>query len=354
MAELEIKPSITARLRVTAVILSALAITATLVFLLSGGGRDSFSTKATISTFMPDVTGLARNSEVRLNGIKIGQVSKIDISGSLDPQRAVRVDMKVVSRFLKSIPVDSQTSVGSDTLVGYRFVSIDVGKSPLLLSNNGVLPSEPLKQAGDRADLVLLAQTELRQVDDLLIQVSSPNTKIGHYILGDQEYNGFLKQMSSLEKSLREFVAPDSVTGQAFFSNDMYRKFSEPLAQVDKTLDAIQRGEGPAGRFYASDDQYNQVLSSLQSLRASLADANAGKGQLGALLNDDAAYARIHAMLASTDAMIVQLQSGQGKFSHLLRDPQLYESLNGSLRNLQALLAEFRSNPRKYLRSKVF
>ena len=51
-------------------VLCAILITFTLVFLLSGGGRDSFAPKASISTFMPDTTGLARNSEVRLGGIR--------------------------------------------------------------------------------------------------------------------------------------------------------------------------------------------------------------------------------------------------------------------------------------------
>lgn len=354
MAELEIKPSVASRLRVTAIIFVAACITGSLIFLLSGGGLDSFAPKATIFTYMPDVTGLRRNSEVRLNGIRIGHVTQVDISGSLDPQRAVRVDMKITSRFLKALPQDSQTSVGADTLVGFKFVAIAPGKSPLFLANSGALQSEPMKQAVDRADLILTFQKELQQVDDLLIQVSSPNTKIGRYVLGDKEYNDFLKQVSVFEKTMRSFVGPESVVGQALFSEEVYRQFREPLLALDKTLSAIQRGEGAGGKFFASDDQYNQMVKSLQSFRAVLADANQGKGQFGALLHDEAAYNRIRDMLASTDAMLRSLQSGDGNLSQLLKDPQLYESLNGSLRSMQFLLNDLRSNPKKYLRYKVF
>jgi phospholipid/cholesterol/gamma-HCH transport system substrate-binding protein len=353
MAELEIKPTVGSRIRVTAVIAAGVCISGVLVFLLSGGGADSFTRKATIATYMPDVTGLARNSEVRRNGIRIGKVTKIDISPSLDPQRAVRVDMKIVTRFLKTLPQDSQTSIGADTLVGYKFVDIAAGKSDLLLADNGVLPSEPLKQADNRA-LIRRFQTELRQADELLIQVASPDSPIGHYVLGDQEYNNFLKQVSIFEKSLRGLTGPKSVIGPALFTSDMYRQFLEPLLRVDKTLAAIQRGEGPNGRLFASDEQYNQIVQNLRHFRALLADANAGKGKFGALLQDDAAYRKIRAMLTSTDAMLRSLQVGEGQMGRLLKDPQLYESLNGSLRSLQFLVEDLRKNPQKYLRYKVF
>lgn len=354
MAELEIKPTVASRVRVSAVVVVGVCISGTLIFLLSGGGADSFTRKATVSTYMPDATGLARNSEVRRSGIRIGKVTKVDISPSLDPQRAVRVDMKITTRFLKTIPLDSQTSIGADTLVGYKFVDIGPGKSSVFLADNGVLPSEPLKEAVDRADLIHRFQTELRQADELLIQIASPDTKIGHFVLGEQEYNDILQQVSSFERTLRGFVGPKSLVGPALFTSDMYQKFREPLLNVDKTLAAIQRGEGAGGRLFASDDQYNQMLKSLRNFRAVLADANAGKGKFGPLLQDDAAYGKIRAMLASTDAMLRSLQVGEGQVGRLLKDSQLYESLNGSLRSLQSLAEDLRKNPGKYLRYKVF
>jgi phospholipid/cholesterol/gamma-HCH transport system substrate-binding protein len=354
MAELEIRPTVGAQARIAAVVLCAIGISATLVYLLSGGGADSFASKASITTFMPDTTGLARNSEVRLGGIRIGKVTTVDISGNLDPQRAVRVDMKVTARFLKAIPQDSQTSVGADTLVGYKFVDIDQGKSPLLLADRGTLRSEPLKNAADRADLIRTFQTELRQADELLIQISSGDTKIGHFLMGDQEYSDVLKHVSNMERTMHSFVSPDSVAGAALFTNGMYTQFREPLLRVDASLAAIQRGEGAGGRLFASDDQYNQFVKSLRDMRAALAEVNAGKGKLGAVLHDDQGYRKIQKMLVSTDALLNSLHAGEGNIGQLLRNPQLYESLNGSLRSMRDLLADIQDHPQKYLRYKVF
>ena len=154
MAELEIKPSIGSRIRVTAVIAAGVFISGMLVFLLSGSGRDFGVARATIYTYLPEATGLTTNSEVRASGIVIGSVAKVELSGLLDPQKAVRVDMKVRGRYLQNIPRDSVTSIATDTLVGPAFVSIAEGEDTATLRANGTLLSEPLKQAQDRADLV--------------------------------------------------------------------------------------------------------------------------------------------------------------------------------------------------------
>ncbi|MDP9170625.1 MAG: MlaD family protein, partial [Acidobacteriota bacterium] len=354
MAELEIKPSAAARTRVAVVMLLAGGILAVFIFLLTGGGRNLFESKTTLTTYMPDVTGLTDKAEVRLSGIPIGVVTGIEISGLLDPQRIVRVRMRVSDKFLKNIPSDSETSISSDTLVGFNFVSIAEGKSGLPVAENGTLRSEPFKTAVDRADQVHAMQRELRQVDDILIQISSPDTTIGQFIVGDTEYKKLLQQVSAFAGSIHAFVGPNSPTGQALFSNALYGRIHDPVLKLDKMLGAMQRGEGAAGRVFTSDEQYTQLVKTLHDLRTGLSDINAGKGQLGPLLHDDAYYRQVQKMLAQTDALITSLNAGEGAAGRLLRNPQLYEALNGSLKSLQFLLTDLRQNPKKYLRYKVF
>ena len=81
-------------MRVFAVAASAVVILSYLIFLLAGGEGGLFAQRTTLASFMPDATGLipgSSGSEVRLSGITIGYVSAVDVSSSLDPQRAVRV-----------------------------------------------------------------------------------------------------------------------------------------------------------------------------------------------------------------------------------------------------------------------
>ena len=346
MVELEIRPGAGGNSRVIAVICVAAAITATLIWLITGGGTSLFSPHTTLTTFVPDAAGLQQGSEVRLSGIPIGSVSDVGVSGSLDPQRIVRVDMKVDSRFLKNIPSDSQTTISADTLIGDQFVSIDEGKSPIPVSENATLASEPIKQAADRADLIKALQDELRQADDLIAQATSPNTAVGAFVLGSKEYDEVLMRVDAFQKAMHALVGPDSQLGPALFSNTLYVHIRDNVTSLDKTLAAVQRGEGAAGRLFASDRQYNDLLGQLRDFRKGLADVDRG-------MVDDAGYRRIRDTLAQTDSAIAAINAGEGAMGRLMRDRQLYESLNGSLKSMRILLEDFRLHPQKYLRYKI-
>jgi ABC-type transporter Mla subunit MlaD len=89
MAELEIKPTAKMRLRVAGLIWIAIGISAVEMYLLAGS--DLFARRTTLTTYLPDAAGVTTDSEVRLSGIRIGGVRKVELSGSLDPRRIVRV-----------------------------------------------------------------------------------------------------------------------------------------------------------------------------------------------------------------------------------------------------------------------
>ena len=345
--ELEIKPTAWMRISVLIVLTLGTAFVLMLIFLLSGGGREFFERTTSLSTFMPDGTGLAPGSEVRLSGIPVGHVTKVDMSGSLDPQRVVRVDMRVNARFLPSIPVDSQTTIGADTLVGFKFVDIDEGKSPLPIAENGTLISEPVRQASDRADLVLSLQNELRQVDQLLQQISSADTPVGHFLWGEEEYNSILARITSFDASIHAMVRGNSPLGQALFSDVMYKSMRERVLKLDTQLQSIQKGEGATGKLFASDEQYNKLLASLKDLHASIT-------RMGPKLQSDAAYEKVLKLLRDTDRMILTLTVGEGATAKLLQNAKLYESLYGSLHGMEVLLKDFREEPQKYMRYQVF
>src|ERR1700728_4825006 len=107
MTQLEIKPTPEMRLRVLAGIAAGGGILFVLMYLLVGGGGDFFARRTTLTTYMPDSAGLAVGDEVRLSGIRIGKVQKVALSGMLERRRAVRAELRVLSRYLKDIAQDS-------------------------------------------------------------------------------------------------------------------------------------------------------------------------------------------------------------------------------------------------------
>ena len=332
MVKLEIKPTATVLWRVAGVILAALGIAGVLVFLLTAGGGELLAPKAMLITFMPDSEGLAVNSPVRLSGIKIGVVRAVDLSPYLDPQRGVRVEMRIRQNYLAAIPFDSQTAISADTLIGDKVIAIAEGKSTIPVADGGTLPSEPLKQAADKADLIRAIGNDLRAVNQVMGDLSSPDTPLGSIIMGDTEYREAMAKITVFNESVHTFVGTTSTAGQMLFSSDLYDGLRRTLGQLDKQLDTIQ-----ASRTFSSAQQYDDLVAQVKSLRSSIAAVRVDR--------DTAAYARLQQLLRQADTALTTLDFGR---------EQTYESLNGRLRELQALLRDIREQPRKYLRYKVF
>src|SRR6185312_8269939 len=318
MAELEIKPTPKMLSKIGLLIGSALTIVGALVWLLTGGGIGLFASKIDVRTYMPDATGLGVGGPVRLNGIDVGAVKRIVISHYLDAQRAVRVDLRVESKYLSRIPVDSQTSIGSDTLIGDKFVDIAAGKDRRTVAQGSELPSEPAETAADKADLIYSIQNSLRKVNDILIAVASPDTPLGHYVMGDKEYQSAIRTIEAFEGSMRGLVARGTPTGDVVFGTNLYSKWDKSFRSIDDTLAAIQRGEGKAGRLYASDEQYNQILAKVRDLRKTIADFRAQISKTDASLQNDEAYRKVTRMLAEMDRKLAALNRGEGQFGQML------------------------------------
>src|SRR3982074_725952 len=94
-----------ARFRVSAVCFAALTILGTLIYLLTGGTL--LERKAELYLYIPDATGLGDGSPVRVDGIDVGKVSSVGLSGSTQPDRVIRVVLKIERKQLVKIPVDS-------------------------------------------------------------------------------------------------------------------------------------------------------------------------------------------------------------------------------------------------------
>lgn len=353
MADLEIRPSPQSLQRVFAVLAAAAVLAFVEMYLLVGGTGDVFAPRTTLTTYMPDAAGLESGAAVRLNGFRIGSVEQVDL-GSADVRRPVRARLRVLNRFLKSIPADSRTAVTSDTLVSPKFIDIKPGAGIIPVRPDGMLRSEPVVQAIDRANQLRTLQNDLTQVDQILTELSSPNSPSGQLFMSEQVYDAVLARVSGFDHGLHTFVAPQSELGKAFYTEELNKAIEDFLRQTDNLLASAQSGQGTVGHLFASDEQYNEILREATDLHKVLADANAGKGKAGALLTDETTYRQATRLLDSIDRMVTSLNAGEGRFGELLGSAQAYEALNGSLRRMSQTLEDLRVNPRAYLRVKPF
>jgi phospholipid/cholesterol/gamma-HCH transport system substrate-binding protein len=278
----------------------------------------------------------------------------VGLAGGFDNARQVRTEIRVRTRYLKEIPEDSQTAISSDTLVSEKFIAISQGKSAVPVREGGVLPGEPVVEAANRANQIEALHQDLARLDQILADLSSPNSQNGQLFQGSDIYNSTLAGMDVFHRTLHSVTNPEGDLGKAFYTLEIYDRMEKFIRSVDQSLTEVQNGRGTLGHAFASDEQYNAAVSAIKDLRSSLADANAGKGGWGAWLQDDSNYTQFVRVLTTASRSVDEINHGEGKASQLLANAQLYDSLSGSLRQMEAMLRDMRENPRKYLRVHPF
>src|ERR1700691_1823085 len=116
------------QLRVGLMAIGSLCILGFLIFLMTSS-KGLFKTTSDIYTYMGDSAALVEGSPVRLNGILIGPVTKVALSGIPSPRRVVRLTLSVEEQYFRSIPVDSTAKLTAENLLGAKYINIPQGRS---------------------------------------------------------------------------------------------------------------------------------------------------------------------------------------------------------------------------------
>lgn len=329
-----------ARVRVVAVSLVSFVILAILLYLLTGGML--FKEKANLYLYIPDASGLTQGSPVEVDGITVGKVSGIALSGSRDPQRTVRVTVAVDRDTLASIPPDSWAQLSVESPVGDKYVDItSVGFGPRRADTEIIYREQP--DVFKSLDLEQFEQ-QLREMDAILADIESGRSRVGQFVLGTQMYDDLRKRFTQVEQDIRTAARTTSTVGQALYSDVLYRQIMAPLVGLDAALARLQSGQGDAGRFFRDAAQY-------QEARSLIADLGRTVSAMGAspLLQSDELYNQVNRGLASAIDAVAQANR-----IPMLQNSLDYDNLNGWSRDFAAQLRDFREHPEKYLVVKVF
>jgi phospholipid/cholesterol/gamma-HCH transport system substrate-binding protein len=329
-----------AKYRVFVVALVSLAILGTLLYLLTGGTL--FQHQERLYVYVPDATGLAQGSPVRVDGIPVGTVSDVSLTNSKNPNRTVKVTLAIQQGRLLSIPADSYAEISTESVIGDKYVDITSGRERTSIPPGGTVP---VKEGGLMKSLDLTQfEQQLRQVDAMLTNIEQGKGRVGEFVQSEDVYKTLVKRVGQIAQDLRDATSPDTLLGKAVYSEQFYRNIRDPLVQLDQTLARIQSGQGGVGRFVTDSAQYAQLDSSVQSLTRTASDLRKSP-----FLASDEAYRSWNQSLGSLIRSIDSFSAGP-----MLTGTDTYERLTGSLQEMAGTISDFRRNPKKYMRMKVF
>ena len=330
-----------AKFRVLTVSAAAVVILSILAYLLTGGSL--LTEKVTMYLYIPDATGLGPGAPVRVDGIGVGKVRSVALSGSSQPDRVVKVTMTVERGRLASIPDDSTAQVASETMIGDQFVDISSGTSRRFVSPGGEIAFKGSPELLKTLDLAQF-ERQLKVVSALLDDIEQGRSDLGQFVQGEQMYNDLRKRFSQIESGIRAAASTTSNVGRELHTDQLYQQISQPLIDLDRSLARLQSGQGNAGQLLRDSAQYDKLRSDTEDLRRSIADLRAAE-----FMRSDVLYAdwnrRVLSLIESVDAF----NRGPG-----MTTTQAYDNLNGFARELETTVRDFRQNPRKFMRLKVF
>lgn len=358
-----------AQLKVGLLTIVAMFIVGVLVFLMAGS-QGFFLSKTNLYTYLRDSRAIAEGAPVTLNGVDIGgKISKVELTGSRDPARTVRLTLEVGSKFLSSIPADSQTEMASANLLGTYFINIKRGMSTMPIQPGAELPSSETAEISDlfrqSSQTLAALQEVVNKVSVIADDIENGKGSIGKLLVDTKAYDNFIDietQFKQLAADLNTTMTTDNNSIGKLLNDKgaLYDDVHNGVTSIDKAVDGINTfvdgvnsGKGTLGQFAQNPAVFDDTRQILGDVHKLLAGIDAGQGTVGKLLKTDEFGDQIKTTMGKVDALLDKMNNGNGTIGRLMNDPALFEDLDSVTRETQGLLKDFRANPKKFLHIKI-
>jgi phospholipid/cholesterol/gamma-HCH transport system substrate-binding protein len=332
-------------LKIGVVTIAGIAILCLLIFSLTGS-KGFFWQRYPLKTRFPDVAGLATGAPVRIAGVQVGSVKRIEFAGD-----QVDVIFEVNKENRTRITDRSTAVLGSVSLLGTSAVDISPSLQGTPLADWGyVRPSRPKAQLSDVAEK---ANMSIEEVNGLLHDVRQGKGTAGKLLTDDQLYTELNRFVGTAGQLTRELQQGRGTLGRLLKDPRAANTLEASLKNIDEMTRRLNAGEGSLGKLL-KDEAFSRSLTSATSNLKDLTDRlNRGDGTAGKLLTDATLFNRLNGVSERFDELLTKLNDGQGTAGQLLKDKQLYENMNGAVGDFRALIGEIKKDPKRYLNVKV-
>jgi phospholipid/cholesterol/gamma-HCH transport system substrate-binding protein len=342
------------QLKVGLTVLAASITLGILVLLMSGTGG-VFTKKIAIRSYFDNAGGLREGAPVRLQGVDIGNVSKIrvvsDPSHRLTP---VEVTMKVNTQYHSNLHKDSFTLLATAGVLGETYIDIDSSQA----SGPEARPGDvlPTRETPDIQDVVRASQGTLqnldaleKRVDRILAFIESGQGSIGKVIYDASLYNRLNATVGQFQALVNDVTAGKGSLGKLLVDDQLYRNANATIDKLNGIIDDLNAGKGTAGKFLKDPTLYNTANDTIANVKKLTDDVNAGKGALGVLAKNEEFANKLQNTMSKLSDLSDRLNSGEGTIGKLLQDPTVYNHTSELLVETQQLIQAIRQNPKKYL-----
>ena len=229
-----------------------------------GINRNLFGSNFILNSQFKNVSGLKVGSNVRLSGINIGTVSKIEfITDSL-----VLVRLLIKDEVQQYIKIDALASIGSDGLVGDKVLIIEPGSySKSVVKDNGIIASnstieiedvmKSIKKSAENAEIIT------NELADFSFKMNDRNGFLSKVMTDKKFALSMEKTIGNLEISTNEIAKfspkinnPNGVINRLFVDKNFSNK-------IDKTITNLEKSTSDLSIFTSKINTENSTLTKL-------------------------------------------------------------------------------------------
>jgi phospholipid/cholesterol/gamma-HCH transport system substrate-binding protein len=345
-----------AELRVGLFVLIGLFIIAVAIFYVTGAGI--LGPKYHITTYLPEVEGVATGAPVRLDGVEIGNVQNIRLTPHPeDRMHNIELVLRIDKKFQSSVRTDSSASLITEGLLGNRYVTISRGLTGTPIPNGGTIPGKEeaaMKAMVERGaelmeNLGALSQ-DLRGIVD---KVHNGQGSIGMFMNDPAFYNHLNSTAAKLDAVATSIQHGEGTIGKLTSSDQLYNKVDATLGHVDDVIAAVEQQKGTIGKLVYDPSMFDSAKSFMDKGNGVLDDVRSGKGTIGKALYDQTLYNNLRDASANVRDATAKLNSSEGTAGKFFSDPQLYDNMTALTGDLRLMVNDFRKDPKKFLHVKL-
>jgi len=310
-------------IKVVLTIIASIAILIYVIFTV-GSEHSILRDRYQLKVYMTRVNGLQPGAPVRVNGVNVGSVVKVDFSDNLEDSK-IHVTLEVVKDAQNRIRKDSKAQIGTLGLLGDKFVAISMGSpdQPFLRNGDELQGAEPV----DMENLIAEGVETMQQMQETVYHL-----------------NDLTRKINQGEGSLGKFVNEDNLY------NDLDRVFLAVL----EIAELLNNADGSIQKMLVDPELYDNINYFLVNTNKMVDTLQQGDNTLAKLASDPMLYDKTLANLEELNSILSKLDRGEGTFGKMLGNDSLYNELVNSTQNLDSLLNDIRANPKKYVTVEIF
>jgi phospholipid/cholesterol/gamma-HCH transport system substrate-binding protein len=246
-----------------------IALLVVAIFLI--GDKDAlFRSTFSVRAYFNDIQGLRSGATVRLSGIDVGSVNKVEITSDTTARVAVYMNLHTdIKRFIRT---DTEASIETEGLVGNKVVVLRIGSSLAdQVEDGGVIQSkEPLGFAAiieETKGIMEYTKEMTKDLAEIIARVNKGEGSIGKLLTDEQLYDDATHLTRRADESLR------SITDELNKVTDLFSKLglgvesvvsniNKVVVDIDTIFSGVKDGKGIVGSLLVEGTAIDTTITS--------------------------------------------------------------------------------------------